>query len=159
MAWHHSGDKLLSEPMMFSLLFIYFTQPQRVKKGGYTWCLSSTRRELAHWGLVTPYGDKRSGSTLAQVMACCLTAPSHYLNQSWFIISKVEWHSSKGKLTRDTWAINYWNYLEIMFLKFYSNFPGANLLISQCHHPSVMMSNKKQMHFYHVYIFFKKIQQ
>ena len=23
----------------------------------------------------------KSGSTLAQVMACCLTAPSHYLNQ------------------------------------------------------------------------------
>ena len=36
----------------------------------------------------------RSGSTLAQVMACCLTAPSHYLNQCWLIISKVEWHSS-----------------------------------------------------------------
>ena len=30
-----------------------------------------------------------SGSTLAQVMACCLTAPSHYLNQCWLIISKV----------------------------------------------------------------------
>ena len=29
----------------------------------------------------------RSGSTLAQVMACCLTAPSHYLNQCWLIIS------------------------------------------------------------------------
>ena len=28
-------------------------------------------------------------STLAQVMACCLTAPSHYLNQCWLIISKV----------------------------------------------------------------------
>ena len=26
---------------------------------------------------------QRSGSTLAQVMACCLTAPSHYLNQCW----------------------------------------------------------------------------
>ena len=25
----------------------------------------------------------RSGSTLAQVMTCCLTAPSHYLNQCW----------------------------------------------------------------------------
>ena len=25
----------------------------------------------------------RSGSTLAQVMACCLMAPSHYLNQVW----------------------------------------------------------------------------
>ena len=55
---------------------------------------------------------QRSGSTLAQVMACCLTAPSHYLNQSWLIISKVEWHSSKGKFTRDTSAINHWNYLE-----------------------------------------------
>ena len=27
----------------------------------------------------------QSGSTLAQVMACCLTAPSHYLNQCWLI--------------------------------------------------------------------------
>ena len=31
----------------------------------------------------------RSGSTLAQVMACCLMAPSHYLNQSWLLISQV----------------------------------------------------------------------
>ena len=32
----------------------------------------------------------RSGSTLAQVMAFCLTAPSHYLNQCcWLIISEV----------------------------------------------------------------------
>ena len=31
----------------------------------------------------------RSVSTLAQVMACCPTAPSHYLNQCWLIISKV----------------------------------------------------------------------
>ena len=34
----------------------------------------------------------RSWSTLVQVMACCLTAPSHYLNQIWLIISKVLWH-------------------------------------------------------------------
>ena len=32
---------------------------------------------------------QRSGSTLAQVMACCLMAPSHYLNQCWLIISEV----------------------------------------------------------------------
>ena len=31
----------------------------------------------------------RSGSTWAQLLACCLTAPSHYLNQCWLIISKV----------------------------------------------------------------------
>ena len=28
--------------------------------------------------------QQKSGSTLAPVMACCLTAPSHYLNQCWF---------------------------------------------------------------------------
>ena len=38
----------------------------------------------------------RSGSTWAQVMACCLMAPSHYLNQCWLIISKVQLHSSEG---------------------------------------------------------------
>ena len=31
---------------------------------------------------------QRSGSILAQVMACCLMAPSHYLNQCWFTISR-----------------------------------------------------------------------
>ena len=42
----------------------------------------------------------RSGSTLAQVMACCLTAPSHYLNQCWLIISKVLWHSFDGNFIK-----------------------------------------------------------
>ena len=54
----------------------------------------------------------RTGSTLAHVMACCLMAPSHYLNQCWLIISKVQWQSSEGKFTRDTSAINHWNSLE-----------------------------------------------
>ena len=31
----------------------------------------------------------RSGSTLAQVMACCLMAPSHYMNQCWLNIKDV----------------------------------------------------------------------
>ena len=34
---------------------------------------------------------QRSGTTLAQVMDCCLTAASHYLNQCWLIIKKVLW--------------------------------------------------------------------
>ena len=37
----------------------------------------------------------RTGSALTQVMACCLTAPSHYLNQCWHIIKGVLWHSSR----------------------------------------------------------------
>ena len=42
----------------------------------------------------------RTGSTLAHVMACCLTAPSHYLNQCWLIISKILWLSSKSIMIR-----------------------------------------------------------
>ena len=42
----------------------------------------------------------RSGSTLAQVMAWCLTAPNHYLNQCWLIISRVLWPSSEGVTIR-----------------------------------------------------------
>ena len=33
----------------------------------------------------------RSGSILAQVMAWCLTATSHYLNQCWLNVSEVLW--------------------------------------------------------------------
>ena len=39
-------------------------------------------------------------STLAQVMACCLMAPSHYLNQCWLLITEVLQHHMK--------AILYW---------------------------------------------------
>ena len=52
---------------------------------------------------------QRSGSTLAQVMACCLTAPSHYLDQSWLIICEVQWHSYQFNFTRDASTINHWN--------------------------------------------------
>ena len=51
-------------------------------------------------------GRQRSGLTLAQVMACCLTAPSHYLHQCWLIISKIQLHSSDGNFTRDTSVIS-----------------------------------------------------
>ena len=39
-------------------------------------------------------------STLVQVMACCLTAPSHYLKQCWLIIRKVLWHWPEGVIMR-----------------------------------------------------------
>ena len=48
----------------------------------------------------------RSWSTLAQVMACCLTAPTHYMNQCWLIISKIQLHSFDSNFTRDTSVIN-----------------------------------------------------
>ena len=68
---------------------------------------------------------QRSGSTLAQVMACCLTAPSHYLHQCWLIISKVLWHSSEGNFIRETSATTG---LKITFPKLNWNLPGATEL-------------------------------
>ena len=35
-----------------------------------------------------------------QIMACCLTAPSHYLIQCWLIINGVLWHLPKQKFYR-----------------------------------------------------------
>ena len=56
--------------------------------------------------------QQRSGSTLAQVMACCLMASSHYLNKCCLIISKIQWHWSEGNFTRNTLGINHRNQLE-----------------------------------------------
>ena len=41
-------------------------------------------------------------STLVQVMACCLMAPSHYLDQWWLIISRIQCHSPKSNSTGNT---------------------------------------------------------
>ena len=75
----------------------------------WSWC---DKMQVNSLGPSDAIWRQRSGSPLAQVMSCCLTTPSHYLNQCWLIISKVEQHSCKDKFTRDTSVINHWNYLE-----------------------------------------------
>ena len=57
-----------------------------------------------------------SGSTLVWLMACCLRAPSHHLNQCWLVISKVQWHSSITEIS-----------LNIYYLKFHSHHPGPGV--------------------------------
>ena len=49
---------------------------------------------------------QRSELTLAQVMACCLTAPSHYLNQSWLISKGVLCHSLTSNCGRRAQELN-----------------------------------------------------
>ena len=68
-------------------------------------------------------------------MACCLTASSDYLNQCWLIISKVEWHSYEDKFTRDTSAINHWNYLENVVPKISFKFPRGQWV-----NPSIVLT-------------------
>ena len=53
---------------------------------------------------------QRSGSTLAQVMACCLTAPSHYLNQCWLITKGFMWYSFESNFIRIAQDIESENY-------------------------------------------------
>ena len=73
--------------------------------------------------------QQKCGSTLAQVMACLLTAPNHYLNQVWLIIKCVQWHSPENIFT---WITNklkpyhhykMWDEITYPFL----NFNGATV--------------------------------
>ena len=75
---------------------------------------------------------ERSGSTLAQVMACCLTAPRHYLNQCWII---ADW-TFKNKI-----LLNFNQNTQVVFQK--SAFEtavwelfcsGLSVLIIMCEH-------------------------
>ena len=72
-------------------------------------------------------------STLAQVMPCCLTAPSHYLNQCWLIVSTDKWRLYKGSFTNNAPPINQENQLQFAYIKFLSNLPETNELIGAPH--------------------------
>ena len=52
----------------------------------------------------------KSESTLVQIMSCCLTPTSHYLNQCLLIICKVLWHSHGVNFT--LWYIQPWYQFE-----------------------------------------------
>ena len=51
-------------------------------------------------------------SSQVQVMACCLMAPSRYLNQCWIIINGLLWHPLKTNSTGISQVINLWNEFE-----------------------------------------------
>ena len=71
---------------------------------------------------------QRSESILSQVMACCLMAPSHYLNQCWLITKErlmpFIWGQCLLKSQPSVTKIS----LKTRFLKFHSNLPGGNEL-------------------------------
>ena len=52
---------------------------------------------------------------------CCPTAPSHYLNQCWFIIDEVLLHSSKTNFACRSQYMNSWNDFWKMHLRNYSH--------------------------------------
>ena len=95
--WHRSGSTLAQVMACYltALSHYYLNQWWIIIKGVWWY---STESNLPR-SVISPLWPSdaiwryRSGSTLAQVMACCRTAPTHYLNQCWPIISEVQWHS------------------------------------------------------------------
>ena len=98
------GTKPVSEPVYcqcsvssnHQICSVTFTWKQFHKKCSWTICnilKNDCHLSLGKWvnslGLSDAIWQQKTGSTLAQVMASCLTAPSHYLNQCWLMISKV----------------------------------------------------------------------
>ena len=69
---------------------------------------------------------QRPGWRLAQVRVCCLTVPSHYLNQCWLINSEVLWHSPDGNFIKSAQNIYPWN--EFWNYQFKDTLPGADEL-------------------------------
>ena len=49
---------------------------------------------------------RRYWSAMITVMACCRAAPSHYVNQCWFIMNEILWHSFQGNVY---WNTVHWN--------------------------------------------------
>ena len=81
---------------------------------------------LTYWNKVMPNGI-RSWSTMVQVMACCLMAPSHYLSQYWPTINMIIWHSFQANVYLNT-KISIPSYLKFTYLKLQvkSHLPGDN---------------------------------
>ena len=117
MAWSWSGDKPLSEPIMVSLLtHVCVSRPQWVN--------------LFYNSKAYGY---RSGWTLAQVMACCLMAQSHYQSQCWLMISEVLWYSLEGNLTGNVQYI----YIYILHMKIESE-----TVLTQLAHHIIILSKQ-----------------
>ena len=88
------------------------------------WCPLSKKAVNSLWPS-DAMCQHRSGSPLAQVMAWCLTAPSHYLNQCWLIIRQVSSLHLRATSQTPPPPITKIS-LKITYLKLHWNLPGAN---------------------------------
>ena len=117
---YHEGAALVTPPLDYCMVPTVWLPVE--------WQIASitTNRHLptiilTHCGLVTPYGD-------IDLDQHWLTAPSHYLNQCWVIISAVQWYSS-GAISQEITQLSITEmYLKITYLKFRSKLPGPNVL-------------------------------
>ena len=79
---------------------------------------------FTHCGLII--WQQRARSTFVQVMARCLTVPSHYLNQFWLILSEDLWHSPEGNFTGNAQDVYPWYEFKITYSRLQPHLPGAS---------------------------------
>ena len=109
--WHRHRNL---RKLTFSQLIHFCELIDPLWLGDATWC----------WRLWT---------SLVQIMDCCLTAPSHYLNQRWLIINGASWHSPDNNLQEAlVTSINRISF-KIILLKSHPYLSGANELKSLGH--------------------------
>ena len=95
----------------------------------------------------------RSGSTLTQIMVCCLAARSHFLKQCWLVINAVLWHSLKTNFTWPAQDISSWNEFEIHTFKITTSSSRHQWVnVYQCLYYSHIISACTSSTFVHIYI-------
>ena len=101
-SWHHTIQIIIVEItcLCFEKFYLIF-RVSFVVWWGNLW--------MGHLGINTLWPSDtiwqcRYGLKLAQVMACCLLALSHYLNQCCLIIKDDMWHSPGSHLTRSAYC-------------------------------------------------------
>ena len=118
--------------------------------------ISVTQRAFHYWWIVqsitfNPSGPRngiwrwKSWSTLVQVMACCLTAPSHYLNQCSLIFSKVLWHSSDAIIMRRFEDTNQYSKIRDSIFKIILRSLRSQWVNPYCHVPRDTVSTSREL--------------
>ena len=117
-------DKFLEICIWIHSIFYFFQVARSVIVVPTVLVKTALVAKLRVGSLIEAYSDAiwrhRSRSALAQVMACCPTAPSHYLNQCWLFISEILRRSSESNCTASAQGTIKYMSLKIMFLKFCS---------------------------------------
>ena len=94
------------------------------------WCL------VSHWISWLWPSDSiwrhKSGTTLARVMACCLTASSHYLSQCWLLDNDVPWPSQHGNFIARTEATRSYDEVQNYISKIIATSPRIQWVKTHC---------------------------
>ena len=112
-----SKDDFKNKNIHMSIFVLYAPIPYLNQAYGRLFCIYMYRHMcVCH----------RSGLISSHVKACCLTAPTHYLNWCRFIIKGVLWHSPESNFTKSTYEFNPLHVSGDYTFKITTTFPGVN---------------------------------